>query len=204
MANDDFAEGLRPVNWKSDTLPVHVYEADSAAARGVIFMGQPVALDASGLVGNAVQVGGTGTAYLGVAVGFLSANAGGPQSDTLPYLDTGGTAKRFVIVADDPDQEFLIQADTGGTLATLAARGESADLIYRSAGSGNTTTGRASLELDASSNVATNSGAVIILRLHDVTNSDGTQNAAGANYTKWIVRIDNHQKRGQPVVNTAI
>ena len=204
MANDDFPRGLIPISHTGVGLKTHTWEADSSGVAAPIFIGQPVVIQASGLVGNAAPLGSTGVQYLGVAVGFLDANLGVPST---PYNDSGGTAKRYVIVADDPSQEFLAQSDTGGTLATLAERGNTIDLIFRSpvssVGSGNNTTGFAALEIDGSSFVATNSGAVMLLRLQDITNTDGTANATG-NYSKWIVRITNHQLRGQPIVNTAV
>ena len=201
MANDDFPRGLIPYNHRNGNgLKLTVYEAQSGTATGPMFIGQPVRLVAAGVVENAPEVGGTGTAYLGIAYGFLGENYGPPS---LPFNDTGGTTKRYVIVADEPSQEFLVQEDTGGTALANLDRGATCDLIYRSVGSGNNTTGFANLELDASSVVATNSGAVMLIRYQDITNTDGTQNAAG-DYAKWIVRITNHQLRGQPIINTAV
>ena len=206
MANDDFIRGLLPVNTKGGNASVQVrkYEADSSGVAAPIFIGQPVVQQASGLISNAAPLGASGVLYLGVAVGFLDANDGVPST---PYNDSGGTVKRYVLVADDPNQEFEIQSDTGGTLAGLSERGATCDLIYRSpinsVGSGNNITGFANLELDGSSFVATNSGAVTLVRIKDQTNTDGTQNVAG-NYAKWIVKITNHQYRGQPIVNTAV
>ena len=202
MANDDIARGLVPYNHPGVGLRVHKYEADSSGVASPIFIGQPVVIQASGLVGNAAPLGASGVQYLGVAVGFLDASDGPPS---VPFNDSGGTARRFVLVADDPQQEFLIQQDTGGTLASLTERGATCDLLYRSVGSGNNTTGFANLELDGSSFVTTNSGAVMLLRFQDIVNSDGTLNmGTGGFYTKWIVRITNHQLRGQPIVNTAV
>ena len=204
MANDDFPRGLIPVTHRGQTLRTRKYEADSSGVAAPIFFGQPVVQQASGLISNAAPLGASGVVYLGVAVGFLDANDGVPAT---PYNDSGGTARRYVVVADDPDQEFEIQSDTGGTLATYTDRGATIDLLYRSpvnsVGSGSNITGFANLEIDGSSAVATNSGAVMLIRIKDQTNTDGTQNAPG-NYCKWIVRITNHQLRGQPIVNTAV
>ena len=200
MANDDYPRGLIPRNNTRQGIVSQVYEAQSGTATGPIFRGQPVRLVAAGVVENAPETGGTGTAYLGVAIGFLGENYGPPDAT---FNNTGGTTKRYVIVANDPEQDFVIQEDTGGTALAALDRGASCDLLYRSAGSGNNTTGEAQLELDASSVLGTNSGAVLLYKLHDITNSDGTQNDYG-DYAKWVVRLTNHQLRGQPVVNTAV
>ena len=203
MANDDSPRGLIPYNHDAGVgIKTHVYEAASSGAGGPIFIGQPVVLVAAGHVENAAPAGASGVAtlYLGVAVGFLAENYGVP---TVPFNDTGGTTKRYVIVADDPNQRFVAQEDTGGTALTLNERGASADLIFRAGASGNNTTGFANLEIDASTVLTTNSGAVTLLQLQDIVNSDGTQNAVG-DFGKWIVRITNHQMRGQSMVNVNV
>ncbi len=100
---------------------------------------------------------------------------------------------RWVAVADDPDQRYVIQADTGATMLTLAAIGETAALIYRAGGSGNTTTGIANLELDASTNAASTGNLVRILGLHDVVNVDGTENTTGQ-FAKLVVMIQTHRR----------
>ena len=201
MANDNYPRGLFPSNWP--LIPLHFYRVQTG---NDIFLGELVDLDSTGYVTNALTVasGGNTVMGLGVAVGFSGPLRKGLATDD-PYLDASDlttlapgldAGDRWVAVADDPDQEFIIQADTGGTLATLAAVGETALLIYRSGGSGNTTTGWANLELDASTNAASTSNVVQILRLHDVVNTDGTENTAGANYAKWVVKVLNHRKRG--------
>ena len=201
MANDNFPRGLVPRNWFS--MPYNYYRVQSG---NDIFLGEIVDFDSTGYVTNALTVtsNGNGVTGLGVAVGFAGPLKKGLANDD-PYLDasdlttlaTGLDAgDRWVAVADSPDQEFIVQADTGGTLATLAAAGEAAVLIYRVGGSGNVTTGWANLELDASSNGTGTNNVVQILRLHDAINVDGTENTGGANYAKWVVKILNHRKRG--------
>ena len=207
MANDNYPRGLVPINWPS--MPAHYYRVDTT---NDIFLGQPVDLDSTGFVTNALIATSNGQQeYLGVAVGFAGPLKKGLATDD-PYLDASDlttlatgleTGDRWVLVADDPVQEFILQADTGGTLATLAAVGEAGNLIYRTGGSGNTTSGWANLEFDASSNAAGTNNCVQLLKLHDVVNLDGTENTAGANYTKWVVKFLNHRKVGI-TVSTAV
>jgi len=207
MANDNFPRGLFPKNWPH--MPVSYYRVDTT---NDIFLGQLVDLSSTGYVSNAITVSsaGNGVMAIGVAVGFAGPLRKGLACDD-PYLDASDlttlaagleTGDRWIAVADDPNQEFVVQADTGGTLATLSAAGEAALLIYR-ATSGDTTTGWANLELDASSNATGTNNVVQILKLHDVVNTDGTENTAGANYAKWVVKILNHRKIGIPV-NAAV
>ena len=197
MANDNFARGLFPVNYPN--IPVHYYRV---ATSQNIFLGELVDQSSTGYVTNAIDVTSAGTIIaLGVVVGFAGPLKKGLSGLGEPYLKASDLSTlasgleagdRWVAVADDPNQQFIVQGDTGGTLATLAAVGESAALIYR-ATSGNTSTGWANLELDASSNTTGATQAVRILQLHDNVNVDGTENTAGANYTKWRVKILNHR-----------
>lgn len=198
MANDNSPRGLVPLNWPK--MPVHYYKVDTAAD---IFLGEPVVLAASGFV-----VAGSITGYiqyLGVAVGFAGVNKAGIAADA-PFLDVSainpsrdGVGDRWIAIADDPQQEFVIQEDTGGTALVQADAGAAVDLIYRggtgTVRAGDANTGWASLEIDASTVVVTASSPFQLLRFHDIGNTDGTNNGTG-DFAKWIVRILNHQKNG--------
>ena len=197
MANDDFARGLVPLRWPS--VPANLYRVGTAAD---LFLGMPVELATSGYIGPIAVTSAGAVQSIGVVVGFAGTLKRGLATND-PFLDvsdltppdpSSDTGDRWALVADDPDQEFVVQADTGGTMAGLADAGQAIAGLYR-ATSGNVNTGWANLELDASTNVAGNSGAFQLLRLHDAINSDGTENTGGANYAKWVVRLLNHQKR---------
>lgn len=190
MANDNFPRGLYPVNFPY--IPGSWYRVDTAAD---IFLGMPVDLSSTGyVVPVGVNTAGAVT-ILGAAMGFAGPLKRGLASnqpylkstDLIPPSPSSDTGDRFVWVTDSPTQEYIVQGDTGGTLATLTAAGEVVTLLYRTT-SGNTNSGYANLEFDASTNVAQGSGQVTLLRLHDQPNQDGTENTAGANFQKWIVR----------------
>lgn len=196
MANDDFSQGLRPLRWQA--LPVNIYRVSTGAD---LFLGMPVDLAASGYI-EPVAVDSAGAVpTIGVVVGFLGTQKRGlatndpflDVSDLTPPTPSSDTGDRYAVVADGPDQEFLIQEDTGGTALALADAGLVGALLYR-ASSGNTDTGWSNLEADASTFAAGNSGAIMLLRLHDAVNTDGTENAVG-DYAKWVVRLNNHRKR---------
>lgn len=199
MANDDFARGLVPINF-NPKANAHYYRASSASD---IFIGQPVLMNASGYVGAASNAAIQPT-IIGVAIGFAGPQKRGLATDD-PYLDASDlttlaagleTGDRYVLVADDPQQQFIIQEDTGATALALADQGAAIDLIYRTAAdSGNTTSGIARLEIDASTVVTTTAAVLQILQLADLVNNDGTNNAVG-DYAKWVVKFVTHQLGG--------
>src|SRR3990167_7589671 len=187
MANDDYARGLVPLNTNGHgTVNTHYYLATTITD---IAIGMPLRLVDSRVQRAAV----TGMAsVIGVALGF-SKNKG-VSNELDPWLDVSDLSSDdwYVQVADDPDQEFFIQEDTGGTALTGTAGSYFCDLVYQTT-SIDTVSGVARLEVDASSALANTSGVVQLLRLHDYVNSDGTQNAVG-DYAKWVVRLGHHQK----------
>ena len=196
MANDSIPRGLVPLRWPS--IPLNVYRVSTGVD---LFLGIPVERAADGYIGP-INLDSQGAVQsIGVVVGFLGTKKAGlatndpflDVSDLTPPTPSSDTGDRYALVADDPDQEFVVQEDTGGTALALADNGLVGAMLYR-ATSGNTDTGWANLEIDASSFAAGNSGVVQLLRLHDLVNTDGTENSVG-DYAKWIVRLNNHQKR---------
>ena len=205
MANDNFPRGLYPIRWPA--VPGNWYRVDTAAD---IFLGMPVDLSSTGYVvpagvntAGAVNILGAAMAFSGTLKRGLATND--PYldvSDLAPPTPSSDTGDRFVFVTDDPQQEYIVQGDTGGTLATITAAGEVVTLLYRAA-SGNTESGWANLEFDASTNAASGSGQVTLLRLHDVVNADGSENTAGANYQKWVARIT-WPRKASGFIDTAV
>lgn len=197
MANDNFPRGLFPINWPKTA--VHYYRVSTAAD---IFLGEPVDLASTGYIVGGLAVSTAGIIQsIGVAVGFAGPLKKGLACDD-PFLDASDlttlasgleAGDRWVAVADDPEQVFILQGDTGGTIAGIASVGESAALIYSYATSANTNSGWSNLEMDASSNTASTGGLVRIVGIHDAVNNDGTENTAGANYCKYQVRILTHR-----------
>ena len=197
MANDNFPRGLFPINLVKERC--HYYRVGTGTD---VFLGEVVDLASTGYITNAIDVTTAGIVQaLGVAVGFAGSMKRSIATND-PYLDVSDLAPladgleagdRWVLVADDPHELFLVQGDSGGTIATIAAIGETAAFIYR-ATSGNTTSGWANLELAASSNSASTGQLVRILGIHDAVNVDGTENTAGAQYCKYVVQIQTHRR----------
>jgi len=202
MANDDSIAargGLLPVQFPFGNYKKGMYKLTSAAV--ATFIGQPMDLDANG---GAVPAAITGTSpILGPVVGFLDTNKAGlpsgmtslSQGSYLPALTDA-----YVLIADDPDQEFMIQEDTGGSALTAAAVGNLGYFVPRTS-SGSTVTGYSTVEFDRSSITATDSAHLLLLGIVDNTNSDGTPNDYG-NYATLKVKIYRHRlasKAGGPI-----
>lgn len=194
MANDDWISargGLLPIEFPYGNFRKNVYKLTTSAV--AVYLGQPMDLDANGNVVPATA-STAGTSYiLGPVVGFIDTDLGGIPSELTkvtagPYLPA--TTNAYVLIADDPDQLFVIQAatDTAITTANLA---DGTTFTYRSS-SGNTTTGYCTAELSGTQCSTTNSGNLQLLGLVPFRNSDGTLNAVG-NYAKVRVRILNHR-----------
>ena len=189
MANDDFARGLVPLNTNGHgTVNAHYYLATTATDLAI---GMPVVL----VTGRVQRAAVTGMVpALGAILGFSKNKGASNELD--PWLDVSDLSSDdwYVQVADDPDQEFYIQEDTGGAAMTATAPQCTVSGVYQTT-SIDTVTGVARLELDATTAVLTTGAVFRILRLHDYVNSDGTQNALG-DYAKWVVIFAHHQKRG--------
>jgi len=134
--------------------------AQSYTTSAVVYPGDAVKMDNAGLV----TPSGAGDTIFGVA---------------LSYAASGGTC----LVCDDPDQQYIVQADDG-TVATQAAVGLNYNITV---GTASTLYKRSAMELDASTG-ATDS--TLPLRLLAVQR--GIDNALGAN-VDLIVKINKQQ-----------
>lgn len=198
MANDDQIRargGLLPVGFPFGNFKKTYYRLTTASAvADSVFIGMPVDLDSNGRVTTAVALAASGTVLLGSIVGFLDSNhealpVAMETTQAGPFLP--GAADAFVLVADDPNQIFVLQEDTGGAVLTASNVGNSATMTYRST-SGDTTTGYATIELDRSSAGTGTGGNILIQSVALNMNSDGTRNAPG-NFGRYEVRIINHR-----------
>lgn len=179
MANVSLARGLFPLR---PYRRVTYYKANTASD---LFLYQPSALDANGLITFAD--GGSGGAILGSIVGFADKNGGHLKRD-LPYMKTtDGDGAQLVAVTDHPEQEYLMEEDTGGSALSATHVGNLTAFGYLGT-TGDTVTGFARAVIDRST-VSTGSGALILVGLH---REAGTENAYG-DYAKWVVRIRDYQ-----------
>lgn len=196
MANDDWIAargGMLPMEYPYGAFRKNVYKLTTSAV--AVYMGQPMDMDANG---NAVPAGtGTGTTInflLGPVVGFIDPNQAGLPSAMFsltqgPYLPALTDAN--VLIADDPDQIFIMQVNTDGTAMTTAGLGNAVTFAYRSS-SGNNTTGYSTAEVSELSFTISGTGNLQVLGLLPLKNSDGSTNTVG-DLAKVKVRILTHR-----------
>ena len=167
MANNDAPFGFIPYGklLSADWYPV-------ASNYGTaIFVGDWVEITNTGLVCKVfdgdtrlgVEIDATGAAgdELGAVLAILDSNG-----DPLKYLPAStlgdGVVAGYVLVADHPLQEFLVQEDGASTPIAAASLGLNVAMI--STHSGSTTTGRSKQEIDSDSVATTNTLALRVVK----------------------------------------
>jgi len=201
QANDDTVSalgGLRPVCQPYGTIKRSYYKLTTSTL--AMFIGDAVDLDTNGqaTAANALASTGIGIRLLGAVVGF-SRDSRGKMGlpDAMSLITAGaylpGNTDAYVCVADDPNQEFVIQEADSGTALTSANIGNSAGIGYTTrATSGSLVTGSSWAEIIPHMVSATSEGPLQIVGLADNMNSDGSYNTYG-DYAKWRVRIRLHR-----------
>jgi len=200
MANDDQVSalgGLRPVAQPYGTIKRSYYKLTTSAL--AVYIGDPMDLDTNGQAVAATQGTGLTTLLVGPVIGFARDSRGKmglPDAMSLitqaAYLP--GNTDAYVCIADDPNQEFIIQEADSGTSLTTASIGMSGGIGYTTARStsGSNVTGSSFAEIIPHMVSAQTCGTLQIVALADNMNSDGTYNSLG-DYAKWRVRIRQHR-----------
>lgn len=156
MANKDMPKGAEPCG--------RLYECQVYKAESAVYPGDFLIKNANGTVAALATAAVGGDAIVGVAMNYAAAEA-------------------EVLVADHPDQKFVIQA-AGSDIDAQTDIGMNANI---SVGSPNATYKRSGMELDDATLATT---ATLPLKVVAVDRS--VDNALGAN-CKVVVRINNHQ-----------
>lgn len=208
MANQNTPYGLQPVQrldgavWNDSLRWYYVPAANTNA----LFVGDPVikvagSADTNGINGVDLAAAGTSNRITGVVCGFVGAcTAGAPGGPTLSqvgmfrfsgspgpvYRPAATTLDYYVLVNDDPEAQFYIQENDGGTGTplTVASVGKNANLI---AGTGNQFTGWSGWMLNTAGVAAT---ATLQLRIIGFTPEPF--GVPGATFGKLIVQINTH------------
>lgn len=196
MANSDTPFGLRPAGHPSGHSKSRLTAYYVPASYGTaLFVGDPVVKTGTSNTAE-VSVVGTGTMPVGTMAEVNKATAGDGNAITGVIVgvaaDPDGLSRRYipastggvVLVDDDPMTEFEIQAD--GTISA-AQVGLNAVLIYTN--TGDTNTGQSGAELDTTSDVPAADASNQLTIRSVVARPD---NEAGSDYTKCVVRINNH------------
>ena len=198
MANDDWYPGAGGLIPHGRLRHVGMYKLTTSTV--AVFRGQPMDLDSNGGVVPATT--GDSEYILGPVLGFTDIGTkGGLPSNLLDinqeaYLD--GNNNSYVLIADDPDQLFEVQCDTGGTSLESSNIGNFATLIPMSTTvSGSTVTGWSSFGLDQDDAAGDTGGCCQVVALSERMNSDGSTNTAGSDYVKAIVRLTGHRLGGR-------
>ena len=192
MTNLNAPFGLMPIGmngapWSGALRTYFVPATDNTA----LFIGDPVipagSADAYG-VPTATRATAAGGAYVGgVMVGVVNGPAAAGNA-TVPIKRENNqyrsaSVATYILVADDPNQLFVIQEDSVGGALAADNVGQNADLI---AGTGNTTTGLSGFQLDSNTADTT---ATLQLRVIELYRQPGNDIGANAN---WVVRINLH------------
>lgn len=196
MANQDTAFGLRPVGLNgaaANTTGVTQYEI-AATNTNAIYQFSPVIPLAAGVIDICGNANGGTVPFLGVLMGVEYVDSTSKKTVFKNYwpgannvsVDTNYPVK--ALVADNPDQLFLVAADEAVTDRATALADVFSNCSLATATSGSTATGRSTAELDISTAAATATLAMRIVGISDdVANNDYT--AAGVNF---IVRFNFH------------
>lgn len=197
MANTTRIMGLRPINQPYGSIRANWYQAATGVA---FYMNQPVDLDANGRV--VMATAGSSNLLVGAAIGFGNSDYGPPENTVSGYMpanpthDANSAGLINVLVADDPNQWFVIEEGSGGTALDAQDAHLGADFQYQ-ATSGNTKSGMAMIFLDnAGAAVGSNQQLRIIRKWNKPDNDYG-------DYCKWIVSIYRHRYH-HPVDDTTV
>lgn len=187
MANTSRVNGFKPVKYMNGApyngqcTMYYVPASDNTA----IFVGDLVKLgstpDGSGVRG--VTQAAAGDACIGVVVGIVPSMT---NLDTPQYRAASTAA--YVLVADDPNIIFEAQEDGDTDPLEMVDAGLNVNFVV---GSGSTTTGASGMQIDSNTEAT---GATLPLKLlQPVQRPDNELVSAGQAYTRWLVKINNHQ-----------
>lgn len=185
MANVSRVNGFRPFRYFSGAPyngKLTRYITDGATD---LFVGDLVKLTTTGTTSGlrTIAQAAASDAVVGVVVGFQPDYA---NLNAAPYRVASTT--RIAFVVDDPEVLFVAQED--GAVDPL----ESLDLglnVNFVVGSGSTTTGQSGMQIDSDTHATS---AVLPLKLIEVLQApDNEFPVGGQAYTRWVVKINNHQ-----------
>ena len=116
------------------------------------------------------------------------------DSNMVPTTYIADSGSGYVLVADDPNQLYIVQEDLAGASLGLADIGQNLNLI--STHRGNTSTGLSKMEIDSSDKSAQHNAQFKIVACHP----EDRLTSAAAHYRRWIVSLNysdlGHQASG--------
>lgn len=192
MANIDASFGLRPYKMLgsgANTSGMSTYKIQTTAVAGVanaIYQGQPVIPLANGLISYAGNANGGTVPMLGAFIGCNYTDLLGNTVFTNKYPGTASlkaNTSATALIADHPDQLFLINCNAGVTQADVFRNANFATAL-----TGNDTTGLSLAELAQGTLNTTNSLNLRIVGLEDSPSNSDTASAG----MLAIVQLNNH------------
>ena len=126
------------------------------------------------------------TVTIGVAVGFRYVDANGTPTWSAMYTGNASNTKAFAMVADDPQQLFMVEADGAGASTDQADMGMNVPAIAFAAASANTTSGLSGMQIDSSAAAVT---AALGLRLIAIVQDGANEYRSGTQTSNVIVKI---------------
>jgi hypothetical protein len=184
MANPDAPKGLQI--W-GPLLRQRLYGVEATLAVA-LFHGHMVITESKAVnskFGNYTAVISRVTGGTSEIVGAVTALFDYNMDPVLSLAATAGDGimTGYAMVADHPQQEFVVQEDGDGAVCGIADAGQNADMIATSAG--NTGTGVSGWEMDSSSVAVT--ATLALQLLNPVPDQDAT-----VLHCDWIVRLNAH------------
>jgi len=190
MANVNKVNGFRPVStltgaaWNGQITQYAAVTADAT----IIAVGDLVTLSGTTGVGEyqgyrGVKRAAAGDALVGAVVGFSVV----PDSLNTPQVRSANQA-RWVYVVDDPNAFFVAQEDGDTTPIAMASVGLNVNFIVAAA---STITGASGMQIDSST--VTDTATMSLKLIAPLAVSDNELTTSGQSYTRWVVKINNHQ-----------
>lgn len=189
QATTDLPRGFKP--WENI---IHTsYYAIQTTPTTAIFIGDSVEAAGHTLLtpkmGNLLEAvveetGAAGTLF-GVVLGIFDEDFF--PVNTLAVADVGnGTIAGYVLVADSPDQEYVVQED--GTTSSLIAADIGLNVNGIATHTGSTSTGLSGMEIDSSTKTTNASIGWKLLGVHP--DDSLSSNAAAGNHCRFIVKLN--------------
>lgn len=196
MANQDTSFGLRPIGLNgasANTTGVTQYEI-ATNNTNAIFQNSPVIPLSTGFIDIVGDANGGTVPALGVFLGVEYVDSSSKKTVFKNYwpgsnnvsVDTNFPVK--ALVADNPNQLFMVAADETVTDRATAIADIFANASLATATSGSTSTGRSTAQLDISTAATT---ATLLMRIQGITTDVANLDYASAG-VNFIVRFNFH------------
>lgn len=189
MANTNKVNGFRPVRYLNGApwngqANKYVIPAGNGTAT---FIGDLVKADATGDDAGyqTVVQAAASNAVLGVIVGMEVT----PGSLDTPQYRAAST-RRVVWVADDPNLIFEAQEDGDTDPLETTDIGLNINVVV---GAGSTVTGASGMQIDSDTAATTATLPLRLMGLVQRPDNENVLSAGGQAYTRWEVKINNHQ-----------